>query len=153
MSDAAMIVAGAIACLGLSGAGSALGTGLAASAAVGAWKKCYAANKPAPFLLLGFVGAPITQTLYGMILMFVSLCTGIVRLESVRTVGMFLIEIMPVMFIPAAVGLLDSWDALKSMLLPCCIALVPVTLIVMAVSGRTTQALVRAQNQKRGENK
>ena len=70
MSDAAMIVAGAIACLGLSGAGSALGTGLAASAAVGAWKKCYAANKPAPFLLLSFVGAPITQTLYGMILMF-----------------------------------------------------------------------------------
>ena len=73
MSDAAMIVAGAIACLGLSGAGSALGTGLAASAAVGAWKKCYAANKPAPFLLLSFVGAPITQTLYGMILMFTML--------------------------------------------------------------------------------
>ena len=73
MSDAAMIVAGAIACLGLAGAGSALGTGFAASAAVGAWKKCYAAGKPAPFLLLSFVGAPITQTLYGMILMFIML--------------------------------------------------------------------------------
>ena len=70
MNDAAMIVAGAVACLGLSGAGSALGTGMAANAAVGAWKKCYAADKPAPFLLLSFVGAPITQTLYGMILMF-----------------------------------------------------------------------------------
>ncbi len=70
MSDTAMIVAGAIACLGLSGAGSAFGTGFAASAAVGSWKKCYAAGKPAPFLLLSFVGAPITQTLYGMILMF-----------------------------------------------------------------------------------
>ena len=68
-----MIVAGAIACLGLSAAGSALGTGFAASAAVGAWKKCYAANKPAPFILLGLVGAPITQTLYGMILMFIML--------------------------------------------------------------------------------
>ncbi len=73
MSDAAMIVAGAIACLGLAGAGSAFGTGLAAAAAVGAWKKCYAANKPAPFILLSFVGAPITQTLYGMILMFIML--------------------------------------------------------------------------------
>ena len=70
MSDAAMIVAGSIACLGLAGAGSAFGTGFAASAAVAAWKKCYAAGKPAPFLLLSFVGAPITQTLYGMILMF-----------------------------------------------------------------------------------
>ena len=69
----AMIVAGAIACLGLSAAGSAFGTGFAASAAVGAWKKCYAANKPAPFILLGLVGAPITQTLYGMILMFIML--------------------------------------------------------------------------------
>ncbi len=70
MNDAAMIVAGAIACLGLSATGSAFGTGFAANAAVGAWKKCYAAGKPAPFLLLSFVGAPITQTLYGMILMF-----------------------------------------------------------------------------------
>jgi V/A-type H+-transporting ATPase subunit K len=68
-----MIVAGAVACLGLSAAGSALGTGFAATAAVGAWKKCYAANKPAPFILLGLVGAPITQTLYGMILMFIML--------------------------------------------------------------------------------
>ena len=73
MSDAAMIVAGAVACLGLAGAGSAFGTGFAAAAAVGAWKKCYAAGKPAPFLLLSFVGAPITQTLYGMILMFIML--------------------------------------------------------------------------------
>lgn len=71
--DAYMIVAGAIACLGLSAAGSAFGTGYAAAAAVGAWKKCYAANRPAPFLLLSFVGAPITQTLYGMILMFIML--------------------------------------------------------------------------------
>ena len=78
--DAYMIVAGAIACLGLSAAGSAFGTGFAASAAVGAWKKCYAANKPAPFLLLSFVGAPITQTLYGMILMFLML--GKVALEK-----------------------------------------------------------------------
>ena len=73
MNEAAMIIAGAVACLGLSAAGSAFGTGFAAAAAVGAWKKCYAANKPAPFILLGLVGAPITQTLYGMILMFTML--------------------------------------------------------------------------------
>ena len=71
--DQFMIVSGAIACLGLSAAGSAFGPGFTATAAVGAWKKCYAANKPAPFLLLSFVGAPITQTLYGMILMFLML--------------------------------------------------------------------------------
>lgn len=73
MSESAMVVAGAVACLGLAGAGSAFGTGFAAAGAVGAWKKCYAADKPAPFQLMSFVGAPITQTLYGMILMFVIL--------------------------------------------------------------------------------
>ena len=65
-----LIVAGAVACLALSGLGSAIGTGFAAAGAIGAWKKCYAQNRPAPFLLLAYVGAPITQTLYGMILMF-----------------------------------------------------------------------------------
>jgi V/A-type H+-transporting ATPase subunit K len=64
-------IAGAIATLGLSAVGSGLGAGVAGTAAIGAWKKCYAQNKQAPFLLLGFVGAPLTQTLYGMILMFV----------------------------------------------------------------------------------
>ena len=70
-ANTAMGIAGAVACLGLSATGSAFGTGFAASAAVGAWKKCYAQGKPAPFILLGLVGAPITQTLYGMILMFI----------------------------------------------------------------------------------
>ena len=69
MSDAAMIVAGAIACLGLAGAGSAFGTGFASAAAVGAWKKCYGNGKPAPFMLVAFTGAPLTQTIYGFLLM------------------------------------------------------------------------------------
>ncbi len=61
---------GAVAAISLSAIGSALGTGAAGSAAIGAWKKCYAQNKMAPFLLLTFVGAPLSQTIYGMILMF-----------------------------------------------------------------------------------
>ena len=54
----------------LAAVGSALGTGAAGMAAVGAWKKCYAQNKAAPFLLAVFVGAPITQTFYGLLAMF-----------------------------------------------------------------------------------
>ena len=48
--------------------GSALGTGVAGMAAVGAWKKAYLQNKAAPFILIAFVGAPLSQTIYGMIL-------------------------------------------------------------------------------------
>jgi len=62
---------GAIALFTLSAAGSALGSGLASSAAIGAWKKCFAQNKPAPFNVLTFVGAAMTNTLYGMVLMIV----------------------------------------------------------------------------------
>jgi V/A-type H+-transporting ATPase subunit K len=60
---------GAIASLSLAAIGSALGTGVAGAAAIGAWKKCYAQSKAAPFLLIAFVGAPLSQTIYGMILM------------------------------------------------------------------------------------
>lgn len=61
--------AGAASAIGLAAAGSALGTGTAGMAAIGAWKKCYAQSKQAPFQLLIFIGAPLSQTIYGMILM------------------------------------------------------------------------------------
>lgn len=60
---------GAAAALGLAGLGSALGTGTAGFAAIGAWKKSYAQGKGALFTLLVFVGAPMSQTIYGMLLM------------------------------------------------------------------------------------
>ena len=61
---------GAAMAVALAAVGSALGTGAAGMAAVGAWKKCYVQNKTAPFLLAVFVGAPITQTFYGLLAMF-----------------------------------------------------------------------------------
>jgi V/A-type H+-transporting ATPase subunit K len=60
---------GGAAALSLSALGSALGSGVAGMAAVGAWKKCFAQSKTAPFMLVVFVGAPLSQTIYGMILM------------------------------------------------------------------------------------
>lgn len=61
---------GAIAAVSLGAAGSALGTSIAGRAAIGVWKKAYSQGKSAPFTLLTFVGAPLSQTIYGMILMF-----------------------------------------------------------------------------------
>jgi len=55
--------------MGIAAVGSAIGIGLAGSATIGAWKKCYIANKAAPMMLLAFAGAPLTQTFYGYILM------------------------------------------------------------------------------------
>ena len=55
--------------LGLSAIGSAFGAGIASLASVGAWKKCYANGKSAPFMMVAFSGAPLTQTIYGFLLM------------------------------------------------------------------------------------
>lgn len=60
---------GIVAALGLAALGSVLGTGVASLAAVGGWKKCYADGKPAPFIMVAFSGAPLTQTIYGFLLM------------------------------------------------------------------------------------
>ncbi len=61
---------GGLAALALAASGSALGTGAAGAAAIGAWKKCYAQGKAAPFMLFTFVGAPLSQTIYGLVVMF-----------------------------------------------------------------------------------
>ena len=60
---------GAAVVLGLAAIGSAIGLGIAGQATIGAWKRCYMNNKPAPFLLVAFAGAPLTQTIYGFLLM------------------------------------------------------------------------------------
>jgi V/A-type H+-transporting ATPase subunit K len=60
---------GAACVLGFSAIGSSLGAAIAGQAAIGSWKRSYMANKNASFLLVAFAGAPLTQTIYGFILM------------------------------------------------------------------------------------
>ena len=60
---------GAAVCMGIAAIGSAIGIGTAGQGAIGAWKRCYVNNKPAPFILTVFAGAPLTQTIYGFLLM------------------------------------------------------------------------------------
>ncbi|TFG64475.1 MAG: V-type ATP synthase subunit K [Spirochaetales bacterium] len=69
--------------------GSALGAGAAGMAAVGAWKKCFVQNKTAPFMLIAFVGAPLTQTIYGFILMN-TLKAAATRAENPADAGLLL---------------------------------------------------------------
>lgn len=91
---------------------------------------------------------PIPASVYGLILMLAALCTGILKVEHVKEAAGFLIEIMPVMFIPAAVGLLDSWPSLKPVWLPVVLITVVTTIIVMAVTGQVTQRMIRKEKKK-----
>lgn len=86
---------------------------------------------------------PVPASVYGLLLMFTALCTGILKQEQVREAADFLIEIMPVMFIPAAVGLLDAWPILKLVCVPVIAITLITTVIVMAVTGQVTQRMIR----------
>ena len=93
---------------------------------------------------------PIPASIYGMVILFICLKTGLVKLEDVKDAGKFLIEIMPVMFIPAGVGLVESWGILKPVLVPVCIITVVTIITVMAVTGLLSQWVIR-RDRKKGE--
>lgn len=98
-----------------------------------------------------FLPLPIPASIYGMVLLFILLLTGVVKLDDVQDVGKFLIEIMPVMFIPAGVGLMASWGVLKPMLVPVVVIIVVSLVLVMGISGRITQRVIRHNQKKEGK--
>ena len=91
---------------------------------------------------------PVPASIYGMVLLLISLMTGIIKLEQVRETGTFLIEIMPIMFIPAGVGLLDSWSSLRPILIPVLVITVVSTIFVMVISGKVTQFVIRKERRR-----
>lgn len=91
---------------------------------------------------------PIPASIYGLVLMLAALLMGIIKVEQVKETGAFLIEIMPMMFIPAGVGLLNSWGSLKVILVPVFVVTVVSTVAVMAVSGRITQFMIRREKKR-----
>ncbi len=103
-------------------------------------------------LLKYMLPLPIPASIYGMIIMFIGLMTGAIKLDAVKDVGKFLIEIMPIMFIPAGVGLMSSWSVLKPLLLPVSIITVVTIVTVMGAAGRSSQWVIR-KDRKHAENR
>lgn len=101
-------------------------------------------------LLKYFIPLPIPASIYGMAVLFIGLMTGWIRLDAVRETGKFLIEIMPVMFIPAGVGLMTSWGILKPVLVPVCVITVVTIVTVMAATGKVSQWMIQWER-KRGK--
>lgn len=96
-------------------------------------------------LLHYWIPLPIPASIYGLVLLFIGLLTNKIPHTAVRETGHFLIAIMPVTFIPAAVGLITSFQVLRPLLLPYGVITVLVSLAVFLVSGRATQYLMRKQ--------
>lgn len=103
-------------------------------------------------LLYYFLPLPIPASIYGIVLLFVALELKWVKVKDIRETSSFLIAVMPVMFIPAAVGLIDSWKSIGNSWLEYIIVTVLSTFVVMGVSGWITQFVIQ-RNKVQKENK
>lgn len=92
----------------------------------------------------------IPASIYGLVIMLVCLLTGVIKLEAVEQAADFLVEIMPLMFIPAAVGLMESSDVLQPILLQVGVIIVVTTIVVMAVTGKVTQYIIERKEKRNG---
>lgn len=90
----------------------------------------------------------IPASIYGLVLMLGGLTSGVVPFRKVEKAGSFLIEIMPMLFIPAGVGLMVSWIFLKPFFFPVILITIITTVLVMAVTGRVTQAILKREREK-----
>ena len=94
-------------------------------------------------LLKYIIPLSIPASIYGMVLLFLALELKILKVSDIKETSNFLIEIMPLMFIPAAVGLMDSWAQIKGICVPLIAVTLITTVVVMAVTGLVTQFIIR----------
>ena len=99
-------------------------------------------------LLHAILPLPVPASIYGLLILLAGLQTKVIPLKAVDEAGGFLIEIMPMLFIPAGVGLMVSWGALKPVIIPISIIIVVTTILVMAVSGRIAQFILKKEDKK-----
>lgn len=104
-------------------------------------------------LLKYVIPLPVPASIYGLVILFILLETGILKLDAVKETAVFLIEIMPLMFIPAGVGLMESWGDLNSMLVEVVVIILVSTVLVMGVSGKVTELVLKRSANKKGETK
>ena len=99
-------------------------------------------------LLRILIPLPIPASVYGLVLMLVALTTGMLKVHQVKAAADFLIEIMPVMFIPAGVGLMVSWNVLKPLLIPVGIITFVSFVAVAVATGKTAQWMIKKDEGK-----
>ena len=88
---------------------------------------------------------PVPAGVYGLFILLADLCTGLVKLDDVEDFGSFLLEAMPMMFIPAAVGLIEQFNEIRGILIPLAVIVTVSTVVVMAETGKTAELAMRTK--------
>ncbi|MGN1215252.1 MAG: CidA/LrgA family protein [Candidatus Cryptobacteroides sp.] len=100
-------------------------------------------------LLHHFIPLPVPASIYGIVLLFLALELKVLKVSDIKETSSFLIAIMPIMFLPPAVGVLESLEMLRTSLFPFIAVTFVSTVVVMAVSGRVTQRIIRRRGGRR----
>lgn len=93
-------------------------------------------------ILNRIIPLPVPASIYGMLIMFILLCSGALKISAVKETGKFLIYLMPVMFIPPTVGLIESWGIMQNFLIAIIAISLVSTVTVLAISGHVTQIII-----------
>lgn len=90
-----------------------------------------------------FIPLPVPASIYGMILLFAGLASGLIPLAAVRETGMFLVEIMLVTILPLMAGLIDTWEIVRDSWLKYLAITFITTFIVMVAVGKVVQLTMK----------
>jgi len=91
---------------------------------------------------------PVPASIYGLLIMLAALCTKLIKVEQVKKTSTYLLDTMSIMFIPAAVGLMNQWKAVKPVIVPILTIVVVITFSTMIVTGRITQRLITFEEKR-----
>ena len=92
---------------------------------------------------------PVPASVYGLCLMLALLCSGVLKPETLHPTSKYLIDIMPIMFVPSCVGLMNVFGELMPVLVPFVSICLISTVLVMGATGRVAQFVIRREGRKR----
>ena len=93
--------------------------------------------------LAALLPLPIPAAIYGLVLLLLALCTGLLKPHQINETARFLIQIMSGLFVAPTVGILAHWGLIAPNLVPIVVIMVVSTVVVFAVSGLVTKLLLR----------
>ena len=100
--------------------------------------------------LLSLLPLPVPASVYGLLILLTCLFTGVIKLKDVEDVADWLILIMPVLFVPSAVSLMNVGDELLGDIVVIGVVLVVSTIVVMVTTGKVAQLITERKENKNG---
>lgn len=90
----------------------------------------------------------IPASVYGIVLLFAALCLGIVKVEQVKDAGSFLSSILPVLFVPPVIGILENWALIKGSVLTIFLLASFTTVMTFVLSGKVAQMFGKKEDKR-----